>query len=67
MILECLLMCIMPYPSLIGATYYETANPFSEGFPFFWNDWLLFICIMVRLPFIFRSVMTMSEYTDPRA
>jgi hypothetical protein len=67
MLFECLLMCIMPYPNLIGSVYYESANNFTVGIPFYWNDFLTAICIFTRLHFIMRSIVTLSSYTEPRA
>ena len=35
--------------------------------PFMWNDFLLCFCIMVRFVFLFRTLLSMSSYTEARA
>ena len=67
MMLEILLMLVMPYPHLYGKIYYENANEKDVGIPFDWNDFLLCFCIFFRFIFLFRSLMSMSKYTEARA
>lgn len=67
MILEILLMFVMPYPSLYNSTYYENANEKSVDVAFQWNDFLLCFCIFFRFLFLFRTLLTMSSYTEARS
>jgi hypothetical protein len=65
--LEILLMLVMPYPHLYGKVYFENANEKDQGIPFEWNDFLLCFCMFFRFIFLFRSLMSMSKYTEARA
>lgn len=67
MIVEMFFCLVMPYPFLYGYTYTENADPFSAGYIFYWNDWLLCFMIFFRLHFLVRSILSNSFYTDPRA
>ena len=62
MTLEILMSLIMPYPHLYGKTYYESANSFSAGIPFEWNDFLLCFMLFARLPYLIRSILSASEF-----
>lgn len=66
-VLEMLLSLAMPYPSMYGDTYIETANDFSNGVTFYSNDILLCMMIFCRIHFILRSLLKISFFTDPRA
>lgn len=67
MMLEILLSLVMPYPSLYGETYIETANDFSNNVSFYSNDMLLCIMIFCRVHFVLRAILKISFFTDPRA
>lgn len=57
----------MPYPSLYGSTYIETANDTSKGAVFITNDLLLCFMMFLRIHFVVRALTQMSFYTNPRA
>jgi hypothetical protein len=67
MLLEIVMMFIMPYPSLYNATYMEKANDKDADAVFQWNDFLLCFCIFVRIHFLARAILNMSNYTEARA
>lgn len=66
-IFECLLTLVMPYPSLYNKTYTETADEKDIGVEFQWNDFLLCWCIMFRIHFLLRTLLSLSDYTEARA
>lgn len=67
MLLECMVSLAMPYPSMYGESYIETANDFSNGISFYSNDMLLCVMIFCRIHFVVRSILKISFFTDPRA
>lgn len=68
MIIEILLCCVMNYPSLYGEYYTENAIKSADlGVHYILNDFLLCIMIYVRLPYILRVILILSDFQQPRA
>jgi len=67
MIFEILMCLVMPYPFFYDYTYKERANEWVEEIDFEWNDFLLCFCIMFRFIYLFRTLLSMSFYTEARA
>lgn len=67
MLFTILTTLIMNYPSQYGEFYQENANEFVEGKKFVTNDILLCLMLFLRFPFFFRTMLSISVYTDPRA
>lgn len=66
MIIEVLLCAVMNYPSLYGVDYTETAIP-TAGTPYVLNDFMLCLMIFIRLPYLLRLILMLSDYQQPRA
>ena len=62
MIIECLFMLVMPYPCLYGKTYMETADDWTVGIEFSWNDWLLCFCMFSRVHFFIITLLNNTTY-----
>ena len=68
MIVEILLCCVMNYPSLYGEYYTETAIKSEEkNIHYILNDALLCLMVFIRLPYIIRVILILTDFKEPRA
>ena len=68
MIIEILLCCVMNYPSLYGEYYTENAIKSSESnIHYVLNDFLLCLMVFIRLPYIIRVILILTDFKEPRA
>jgi hypothetical protein len=68
MVFEIILCGVMNYPSLYGEYYTEEAIKSAESqIHYVLNDFLLCLMVFIRLPYIIRVILILTDFKEPRA